>query len=101
MNIQRKHSRTPEHGALAATCYTTTTYPRTDNEVPGQKADSAYLKALLLARTDGEARTTHVDQLKAQVDAGTYSCDSNQLARLLRVSPSASALLGLGKMNRH
>ncbi|GCE05821.1 flagellar biosynthesis anti-sigma factor FlgM [Dictyobacter aurantiacus] len=101
MNIQRKHSRTLEHGALTDTCYTTTIYPRTEVEAPGPKADSAYLKALLLARTDGEARTTRVEQLKAQVEAGVYSCDSNQLARILQVSPSASALMGLRQRNRH
>ncbi len=96
MNIHRKHSRTLEHGALTDTA--ATRYPRIENKTPGQEADSAYLKALVLARTDGEARIAHIEQLKAQVEAGVYSCDSRQLARLLQASPTATALMGLRKV---
>ena len=95
MNVQRKHSRALEHRTLTDTCYTTTTYPRVENNVPGQEVDSVYLKALVLARTDGEARIARVEKLKAQVEAEEYSCDNYQLARLLQASPTATALMGL------
>lgn len=95
MNVQRKHSRALEHRALTGTYYTTT-YPRVENKVPGQEVESAYLKALVLARTDGEARIARVEKLKAQVEAGEYGCDAYRLARLLQASPVATALMGLG-----
>ncbi|GHO83434.1 hypothetical protein [Dictyobacter formicarum] len=96
MNAQRKHFRALEHRTLTDACYTTT-YPHVENKVPGQEEDSAYLKALVLARTDGEARIALVEQLKAQVEAGVYSCNNYQLARLLQASPTATALMGLKK----
>ncbi|GCE19889.1 flagellar biosynthesis anti-sigma factor FlgM [Dictyobacter kobayashii] len=95
MNVQRKQSHVVEHIAQTDPCYKTT-YPQLKNTAPEQEVNIAYLKALVLARTDGEARTILVEQLKAQVEAETYSLDNHLLARRLLASPVAPAIVNLG-----
>lgn len=56
----------------------------------------AQLEAQVMARSDGEDRIARVEMLKLQIEAGTYSLDSNTLAQTMQEIPFVCAILGVG-----
>ncbi|GER88731.1 hypothetical protein KDW_28930 [Dictyobacter vulcani] len=94
MNVQRRYV-----DVLASTTPTRTRYPAkktsADTLLPEQAERIAYLKARMMARTDGEARIARVERLKAEIEAGTYQIDATFLAQCVQAAPGAMALINL------
>ncbi|GCE27371.1 hypothetical protein KDA_28550 [Dictyobacter alpinus] len=94
MNVQRRHvdvlaSANPVHTRHAVKRMLA------DRPLSGQAESIAYLKALVMARTDGEARIALVERLKAEIEAGTYQIDTALLSQCLQAAPGAMALIDL------
>ncbi len=62
-----------------------------DESLSTREENIAYLKAQLIARSDGEARIARVEMLKAQIEAGSYSVDAEALARKMLTMPAVHA----------
>jgi flagellar biosynthesis anti-sigma factor FlgM len=57
----------------------------------------AALETSLRIQREEQARIARVEELRAQVNAGTYKVDSKAIAQKMLKSPEAMKLLGLGK----
>lgn len=94
MNVQKHYV-----DVLASTAPTRTRYPVKNAPagklLPEQAEHIAYLKARMMARTDGEARIALVERLKAEIEAGTYQIDSTFLVQCLQAAPGVMALINL------
>jgi flagellar biosynthesis anti-sigma factor FlgM len=67
-----------------------------DAEIPiGDRI--AALETSIRVQREEQARTARVEELRAQVNAGTYQVDSKAIAQKMLKSPEVVKLLGLGK----
>ncbi len=63
-------------------------------------ADTVALrKVQLMARTDRADRIARVEELQAQLQAGTYQVDSQKIAGLMYEVPFVQEILGLGSQD--
>ena len=57
----------------------------------------AALETSIRVQREEQARIARVEELRAQVNAGTYKVDSKAIAQKMLKSPEVMKLLGLGK----